>query len=112
MKSPGYYAVIFTSHLAEHDGADYEEMAQKMVALAKEQKGFLDVKSVRGTDGLGITISYWESQADIKTWKANTDHLLAQKYGRSKWYKSFKTRVCKVEREYEMRHPSKIESEV
>jgi heme-degrading monooxygenase HmoA len=99
-----YYAVIFTSQLAGVDGAEYEEMALKMVALAKEQKGFIDVESVRGSDGFGITISYWENQDDIKSWKANTDHLLAQKYGRSKWYKSFKTRVCKVEREYEVNH--------
>jgi heme-degrading monooxygenase HmoA len=38
----------------------------------------------------------------IKAWKANTDHQLAQKYGREKWYSAFKTRIALVERDYGM----------
>lgn len=95
-----YYVVIFSSKRTQADEQGYEEMAEKMLALAQTQEGFLGVESVRGSDGFGITVSYWESPEAIRAWKAHTDHLLAQKLGRTKWYESFTTRICKVEREY------------
>lgn len=97
--APPYYAVIFTNLRTDTD-AGYEEMAHEMVRLAAEQPGYLGHESARS--GLGITISYWESLAAIKAWKANTDHQLAQKYGREKWYSAFKTRIALVERDYGM----------
>lgn len=75
-------------------------MADRMIELAREQKGFLGIESSRGTDGFGITVSYWATEEDILAWKANSEHKIAQEFGRSKWYDSFTTRVCKVEREY------------
>ena len=97
--SPPYYAVIFTStHTDIEDG--YEEMAQEMVRLAALQPGYLGHESARNE--LGITISYWESLEAIKSWKAQSDHQIAQKQGREKWYSSYKTRIALVERDYEM----------
>lgn len=95
--SPPYYAVIF-SNLRTEIADGYGEMAEEMVQLAEVQPGYLGHESAR--DGLGITISYWESLESIKNWKANTDHRLAQKYGREKWYKAYKTRIALVERDY------------
>jgi len=79
--------------------AAYDEMAEKMIALAKEQRGFRGVESVRGADGFGLTVSYWENLADIEAWKANGEHRVAQKLGRSQWYESFDIKVCKIERD-------------
>jgi heme-degrading monooxygenase HmoA len=76
----------------------YEAMAEEIVRLAELQPGYLGHESVR--DGLGITVSYWESLDAIKSWKANTDHLVAQKFGREKWYAAYKTRIALVERDY------------
>lgn len=97
--APPYYAVIFTSLLNENQEG-YAEMGDQMHELAKTQPGFLGMESVR--DGLGITVSYWENTDAIRNWKMNADHLLAQKMGREKWYAAYKTRVCKVERDYGM----------
>lgn len=94
---PPYYAVIFTSLLSDQTEG-YEEMANRMLALAKEQTGFLGVESAR--EGLGITVSYWQDLEAIKRWKADSEHLLAQHYGKTKWYSAYRTRICKVEREY------------
>ncbi len=95
---PPYYAVIFTSVRTEV-GDGYSEMADKMVELAKKQPGFLGVESARNE--IGITVSYWESLEAIRMWKTNVDHLEAQLLGRKKWYKTYKTRIAKVERDYE-----------
>jgi heme-degrading monooxygenase HmoA len=95
--SPPYYAVIFTSLRTEGDNG-YGEMAEAMARLASTQPGFLGIESVR--DGLGITVSYWESLEAIAAWKQNYEHLAAQRRGRADWYQSFKVRICRVEREY------------
>lgn len=97
---PPYYAVIFTNLRTEIDEG-YGEMADEMVRLAEMQPGYLGYESAR--NGLGITISYWESLEAIKKWKVNTDHLVAQKWGREKWYSAYKTRIAKVERDYDFK---------
>jgi len=93
-----YYAVIFTN-LQTKDTEGYAEMAEKMESLAKQQPGYIGMEHAR--DELAITISYWESLEAIANWKANLDHLDAQQQGREKWYQWYKTRICRVEREYE-----------
>ena len=94
---PPYYAVIFTSTRTDVDEG-YGDMAEKMVEMASQQLGFLGVESARGEDGLGITVSYWESEEAIANWRANAEHRIAQAHGRGKWYQEFFTRVAKVER--------------
>ncbi|MCB1201878.1 MAG: antibiotic biosynthesis monooxygenase [Leptospiraceae bacterium] len=95
---PPYFAVIFSSiRSSDHEG--YLEMAKRMIDLAHEQPGFLGIESAR--EELGITVSYWRDLASIKAWKQNTEHLLAQKMGREKWYREFKTRIARVERDYD-----------
>jgi heme-degrading monooxygenase HmoA len=93
-----YYAVIFTSIRTDIEEG-YIEMAKKMEILAKLQPGFIGLESARNE--IGITVSYWESLEAIRNWKANLDHLDAQQMGRNIWYKNYKVRIAKVEREYE-----------
>lgn len=95
--SPPYYAVIFTSIRTKVDEG-YREMADQMVELAKKQPGYLGHESAR--EGLGITVSYWDSLDAIRNWKMVSEHLFAQRMGREKWYRSYKTRICLVERDY------------
>ena len=114
--TPPYYAVVFSSTLSnELEG--YKEMAEKMEALAKQQKGYLGIDSARNDTstvlrqaqhsklnaGVGITVSYWESLDAIKHWKVNSAHLFAQQKGREQWYNWYNVRICKIEREYEFK---------
>lgn len=104
--SPPYYAVIFTSLRTTADQG-YEQAAQRMVELARDQPGFLGVESARGEDGLGITVSYWSSEEAILAWKQHAEHSATREHGRATWYEAFHTRVCKVERAYAFeRHPA------
>ena len=95
--TPPYYAVIFTSVRTVVDN-NYAGIAQRMVELAEQQPGYLGHESARNE--LGITVSYWSSLEAIQNWKMNTEHLNAQQNGREEWYAQYKTRVCKVERDY------------
>ena len=94
---PPYYAVIFTSFRNSGDNG-YEELAEKMAALAQQQPGYLGMESAR--EELGITVSYWESVEAIRNWKMNSEHLFAQKKGREEFYAAYKVRIAKVERDY------------
>lgn len=97
---PPYYAVIFTSERTEiEDG--YAETSDRMVELASEQPGFLGVESARNE--IGITVSYWKDLESIKNWKMNAEHTIARETGRSDWYKAFKVRIAKVERDYDFK---------
>ncbi|TYP98271.1 heme-degrading monooxygenase HmoA [Tenacibaculum adriaticum] len=93
-----YYAVIFTSLRTEGDN-DYSVTAEKMEELAQQQDGYLGIESARNE--LGITVSYWKSLEAIKNWKLNIHHIEVRQKGRATWYKQFKVRICKVERDYE-----------
>ncbi len=95
--TPPYYAVIFTSLRTDVDEG-YGTMAEQMVELAAQQPGYLGIESAR--QELGITVSYWQTLDAIKNWKQVSEHLLAQKLGREKWYAAYKTRICLVERDY------------
>ncbi|MEO8491776.1 antibiotic biosynthesis monooxygenase [Pseudomonas sp.] len=96
--APPYYAVIFSSLRTEGDQG-YGQAATRMLELAREQPGFLGVESAR-EDGLGITVSYWDSEAAILDWKQQAEHQAVREKGRTTWYSAFHTRVCKVERSY------------
>jgi heme-degrading monooxygenase HmoA len=96
---PPYYAVIFTSKRTAGD-LGYGAMAERMVDLGSRYPGFLGLESVRGADGLGITVSYWRDEAAILAWKRDTEHEKAQRGGREAWYECYEVRVAKVERAY------------
>lgn len=95
-----YFAAIFTSIRTPDEAEDYERAAQRMLELVQEQPGFLGVESARGDEGLGITVSYWASEAAILAWKEHPEHREIRERGRSTWYRRCTTRVSRVERNY------------
>lgn len=94
---PPYYAVIFTSERTNGDDG-YSQMSLEVEKLVKNQPGFLGVESAR--NDLGITVSYWKDLESIRNWKENEYHIIARENGRKTWYKNFKVRIAKVERDY------------
>ncbi|PIP80890.1 MAG: antibiotic biosynthesis monooxygenase, partial [Gammaproteobacteria bacterium CG22_combo_CG10-13_8_21_14_all_40_8] len=93
---PPYFAVIFTSVRTEGDNG-YPEAAEQMLLLASEQPGFLGFESAR--QEIGISVSYWSSLEAIAAWKQNFAHRQVQAKAKN-WYKAFRVRVSRVEREY------------
>lgn len=93
---PPYYAVIFTSFLNEGTD-DYAAVAEYALSLAKQQPGFLGYESVR--NGMGISVSYWDSLEAIRSWKNHPQHLALQKQ-EAHWYRQSKIRISRVERDY------------
>lgn len=100
---PPYYVVIFASIRTPQDDEGYATASNRMAQLASEQPGYLGVDSARGADGVGITVSYWSSEAAITAWRRNAEHTIAREQGRKSWYQEYELRVAKVERAYNFR---------
>lgn len=100
LPDPPYYAVIFTAQRTAADDG-YGAMADKMVALAATQPGYIGIETTRDETGLGITVSYWADEAAVKAWKSASEHMLAQKLGKERWYEHYILRVARVERAYD-----------
>jgi glutathione S-transferase len=106
-----YTAVVFSSRRRTGPGSEqdgYEEMAARMVELAGRQPGFRGIESVRGADGRGITVAYFDSDEHARRWKQHPEHLEAQRLGRQRWYESYELRIATVEREYGWSRSSRL----
>ena len=91
-------AVIFRAEISELD-SEYSAMAERMRDLAINQYGCREfIATMEGNNE--IAISYWDTEAQIKEWKQNYEHLSAQRKGKTKWYKSYSVQTVEVVREY------------
>ena len=95
-----YWAVIFTAVFSGEDGASYETVGGRMVELAHQQPGFLVYETAQADGNAEITICYWDTEANLRAWKQNAEHLEAQRMGRDVWYSGYSIRIVKVERAY------------
>lgn len=98
--TPPYYAVVFANQRTAVDDTGYETTAERMAELAATMPGYLGLESTRDEAGFGITVSYWESEAAIRHWKAQAEHEHAQQQGKSTWYEHYELRIAKIERAY------------
>ena len=95
-----YFAVIFTAQRSLSGDDIYDITADRMVLLARRQPGFLGVESVRGDDGIGITVSYWVDRDAIANWRQQAEHLAAQALGRQEFYEWYRVSVAEVVAEH------------
>jgi heme-degrading monooxygenase HmoA len=99
--TPDTIAVIFVAQRSLDDDDGYRAAAQEMDALAAAQPGYVGIDSVRGTDGLGITVSYWTDETAAKNWRDHPRHAAIRDQGRGKWYTRYDLHVAKVTRSYD-----------
>ncbi len=97
----GQIAVIFVAVRTDADPEGYALAAEAMDKLAQSQPGYCGIESVRGADGKGITVSYWESDKAAKAWRDHPEHAKIREEGRSRWYKSYDLQVARIERGYD-----------
>ena len=92
------YAVIFRAEINELDET-YFEIAARLRDLALSSYGCIEFTSaMEGKEE--IAISYWENEAQILDWKQDPQHLAAQQLAHTRWYKSYRVEIVKIEREY------------
>ena len=90
---------IFRNRLRPEAAEAYAELAPQMVALAKQQPGFISMKTYTAADGERVTIAEFESEEAIVAWRDNATHQIAQHRGRSEFYAEYVSQICEVIRE-------------
>lgn len=96
----GMCAVIFTSRRTADDPAGYAAASAAMADEASRQPGFVGMNSVRDAAGDGITISYWQTEADAVGWRKHAEHSIVRERGRALWYDHYEVVVATVSRDY------------
>lgn len=92
------FAVIFRATIADLDD-DYEPTAERLRDLALKRYGCREFFTL--ADGnREVAISYWDSEDQIRHWKQDAEHLLAQQRGSSKWYRTYQVEVVEIRRMY------------
>jgi heme-degrading monooxygenase HmoA len=97
----GTIAVIFIAQRTTDDDAGYGAAALDMDRLAATQPGYRSMQSVRGTDGLGITVSYWADDCAAKAWRDHPEHSAIRDAGRDRWYTRYDLHVAEITRSYD-----------
>ncbi len=92
------YAVIFRATVARLDD-QYHATARRLRRLAMERYGCLDFVAFSEGDR-ELAVSWWESEAQIRAWKADPEHRAAQALGRERWYRDYRVEVVEVKRDY------------
>jgi heme-degrading monooxygenase HmoA len=90
--------VVFRNRLRD-PAPGYEQTAARMVELAQQQPGFRALKTFAAEDGERVTISEFDSLAAVDAWRANLEHLEAQRRGRSEFYAEYSLQTCELIRE-------------
>jgi heme-degrading monooxygenase HmoA len=91
--------VVFRSRLVPEAGDDYSEMAEEMLATAKQMPGFVEFKSFTADDGERLSLVYWQDHETMAGWRNHPPHRIAQSTGKAKWYAYFRLEVADIVRE-------------
>jgi heme-degrading monooxygenase HmoA len=91
--------VVFRNRLRDGDPAAYAETGKRMEELARQQPGFVSLKTFTAADGERVTISEFESLSAVSAWRGQLEHLEAQRRGRAEFYAEYSLQTCDLIRE-------------
>jgi heme-degrading monooxygenase HmoA len=92
------YVVIFKAKIRQLDD-EYYQNAKLLRERAISKFGCIDFVSVQEKD-CEVSLSYWQTEEQISTWKSDPVHVKAQELGRHKWYESYQVEVVEIKRRY------------
>lgn len=97
-------AVIFEVEPAAGQKADYLEIAAKLRPMLDEIDGFVSIErfqSLTNPDKI-LSLSFFETEADIETWRNLMAHRRAQEKGRNSIFETYRLRIGHIVRDYGM----------
>ncbi len=101
----GAVAVLFLSVRNAMDASGYSAAAAQMEAAAASMPGFIGFTAARGSDGVGIAVSYWADEAAALAWRDQADHARVRDQGRAIWYDHYCVSIAQVTRAYHWDRP-------
>lgn len=95
---------VFRSRLRADHSDEYVEMAARMIELASQMPGFVEIKTFSSDDGERVSIVTFDSMQSQKAWRDHPEHLEAQRLGRERFYAEYRITVCEQLAERVFRH--------
>lgn len=90
---------IFRSRLIDENAAEFLELADQMLELAKSMPGFLSYKVYKSEDGERCSIVEFESAEHLQAWRQHPEHREAMRIGRERFYAGYTLQVAEPGRE-------------
>lgn len=97
-------AVIFEVEPTDGRRQEYFDIAAEMRPVLEQVEGFISVERFQSltTHGKVLSLSYFENENAVHTWRSITAHRAAQAKGRKGIFKDYRLRVAYVIRDYGM----------
>jgi len=93
----GQVVTVFRSRLRDdigRTGADYPEVADTILGLARAMPGFVDFKHFEAADGERVALVTFVDAESQRAWRDQADHRVAQQAGRDRYYGEYSIQVC------------------
>lgn len=95
-------AVLFEAE-ARPDARDrYLQLAAELGPLLADAPGFIAIERFQSliSPGKILSLSWWEDEASVASWKGNLLHQAAQQEGKTSIFSYYRIRVARVFRDY------------
>jgi len=95
-------AVIFEGWTDPEHGAEYLDLAAHLRPLLDGVPGFISVERFRSLSDPEklLSLSFWEDEAAVSTWRNMAEHRAAQVRGRAGVFRDYRIRIAEVSRDY------------
>jgi heme-degrading monooxygenase HmoA len=90
---------VFRSRLRPGVREEYVALVDRMVELAKTMPGFISHKGFFAEDGERVSITEFEHEEGMHAWRANPEHVQAQRRARREFYTEYSVQICDLVRE-------------
>ncbi|MDJ0789687.1 MAG: antibiotic biosynthesis monooxygenase [Myxococcota bacterium] len=90
---------IFRSRLRDENAAEFQALADRMMALAESMPGFRSYKVFVAEDGERCSIVEFDSAETLLAWRDHPEHRRAQEMGRERYYVEYSLQVGEPARE-------------
>ena len=96
------FAVIFEVKPKAEGKKKYLKIASEIRSFLENRDGFISIERFQSLNDEGkiLSLSFWEDEASIESWRTMLDHRTAQKSGKDSLFESYRIRVAGVVRDY------------
>lgn len=96
------FAVIFEVKPTEAGKEKYLEFAAQLRQFLEDSPGLISIERFQSLieEGKVLSLSFWEDEGSIETWRNLMEHRTAQKSGKDSLFESYRIRVAEVVRDY------------
>ncbi|WED27606.1 antibiotic biosynthesis monooxygenase [Vibrio sp. DW001] len=97
-------AVIFEVSPKKAHMQDYLDVAAELKEHLMSMEGFISIERFQSLvdENKLLSLSFWESEEAVKSWREQVEHRQAQKKGYKDYFDDYRIRVASVDRDYTM----------